>query len=533
MVETETKPNEPQKFGNIELNEDAEEELTIQLVAPGVQRNLEQEVILGFTINLLAYPIILLYFIITFIYVSRKVVPYQFIDERFHIEQTITYIKGRWTEWDPKITTPPGLYILGWVNYHMINPIFKSISTLTVLRLVNLLGGTVVLPLVVLRPLFLFNAIGFWPISIMCFPLMATYYYLYYTDVWSTIFILESLTLALTLPWGQTYSIWLSGIMAGLSCFFRQTNIIWNGLILVIVVERRAIISKQFTTHSLNNYLKLIITGIEDFKELVLPYFINFVGFFFYLVWNRSITLGDKSNHSAGLHLVQIFYCFMFILFFSVPIWFSRNFIKSYKLRCQRRPIRTIFELLAIMLIIRYFTKIHPFLLADNRHYTFYLFRRLINHKSRLIKYVLFSIIYHFSTFTYMELMRPNEMAFHPIIPLPIKDSIQLPIQLTHISWTALILCTIVTIVPSPLFEPRYYILPYLFWRIFITCNAEPIFKKLVPAGPNEIPVTISSTGRLLWELLWFMCINVFTLLVFIKHSFAWIDEPFLQRIIW
>lgn len=510
-----------------------EDELTTQLIAPGIQRNLEQEVITGFTVNILAYPVILLYFIITFTYLTRKVVPYQFIDEKFHIEQTITYIKGNWSQWDPKITTPPGLYVIGWVNYHILKPIFKSMSTLTILRIVNLIGGTIILPLVVLRPLFMFNAIGFWPVSLTCFPLMATYYYLYYTDVWSTILILESLSLAVTLPWGSKRSIWLSGIMAGLSCFFRQTNIIWNGFILVIVLERKAMISKQFTTHSFNNYLKLLITSIEEFNELVLPYFVNFVGFFIYLVWNRSITLGDKSNHSAGIHLVQIFYCFTFLLFFSVPIWLSRNFIRSYKIRCQLRPVRTFFELLLIMFVIRYFTIVHPFLLADNRHYTFYLFRRLIHSKSKLIKYGLFSIIYHFATFSYMGLMRPNEMVFHPIIPLPIKESIQLPIQLTHISWTALMLCTIVTIVPSPLFEPRYYILPYLFWRMFITCNAEPIFEELVPAQPNETPITISATGRLLWELLWFMAINVITLLVFIKHPFTWADEPFLQRIIW
>lgn len=87
--------------------------------------------------------------------------------------------------------------------------------------------------------------------------------------------------------------------------------------------------------------------------------------------------------------------------------------------------------------------------------------------------------IYHFSTFAYLEVMRPNQLTFHPITPLPIKEPVHLPIQLTHVSWTALITCTMVTIVPSPLFEPRYYILPYFFWRIFITCSCEPLIKDL------------------------------------------------------
>jgi hypothetical protein len=34
-------------------------------------------------------------------------------DEVFHIPQAQAYCKGRWGHWDDKITTPPGLYVLG------------------------------------------------------------------------------------------------------------------------------------------------------------------------------------------------------------------------------------------------------------------------------------------------------------------------------------------------------------------------------------------------------------------------------------
>jgi hypothetical protein len=32
-------------------------------------------------------------------------------DEPFHVPQAQAYCKGEWTTWDPKITTPPGLYV--------------------------------------------------------------------------------------------------------------------------------------------------------------------------------------------------------------------------------------------------------------------------------------------------------------------------------------------------------------------------------------------------------------------------------------
>ncbi|CCE61582.1 hypothetical protein TPHA_0A05070 [Tetrapisispora phaffii CBS 4417] len=519
--------NEEQSDGDNILGED-----TIQIIVPGIQRDLQTEVILGFVLNIIIYAFLLIYFSVTFWYLTTRVVPYLFIDEVFHVTQTIRYIKGDWFYWDPKITTPPGLYILGYLNYQIVK-MFTSWSTTTLLRLVNLIGGTVILPAVVLRPLFLFNAIGFWPITLISFPLMTTYYYLYYTDVWSTIFIMQSLNVIITLPLGENYSIWLSAFFAGISCLFRQTNIIWCGFIMVLAIERRAMIQKEFNTHNFNNYLKAFIYSVDEFKTVVLPYMINFILFFIYLLWNRSITLGDKSNHSVGIHLVQIFYCIFFITIFSLPLWLSKNFILGYLRRWNVKFIQSIFEIIGIIIIIRYFTKVHPFLLADNRHYTFYLFKKIIGNQRRLIKYGLMSLVYHFSIFTYVELMRTCELTFHPILPLPIKETITLPVQLTHISWTALILCTIVTLVPSPLFEPRYYIIPYYFWRIFVTCNAEPIIGDIQPPPTGLPPITIAATNRLLFEFLWFMLINIMTLIVFIKYEFSWYTEQFPQRIIW
>ena len=34
-------------------------------------------------------------------------------DEPFHVDQTAQYCRGNFTAWDPKITTLPGLYLLG------------------------------------------------------------------------------------------------------------------------------------------------------------------------------------------------------------------------------------------------------------------------------------------------------------------------------------------------------------------------------------------------------------------------------------
>ena len=40
-------------------------------------------------------------------------VQHPYMDEPFHVGQTQAYCAGRWSDWDDKITTLPGLYVTG------------------------------------------------------------------------------------------------------------------------------------------------------------------------------------------------------------------------------------------------------------------------------------------------------------------------------------------------------------------------------------------------------------------------------------
>jgi hypothetical protein len=55
-------------------------------------------------------------------------------DEPFHEKQTIAYCEGKWTEWDPKITTFPGLYEIFFFLFkkekiESVGTFFSSCST--------------------------------------------------------------------------------------------------------------------------------------------------------------------------------------------------------------------------------------------------------------------------------------------------------------------------------------------------------------------------------------------------------------------
>lgn len=76
-------------------------------------------------------------------------------DEPFHVPQTQRYCEGRWREWDPMITTLPGLYLLGGAAGRLHSSLFGLLAGVlppqpcgtTVLRAVNAAAALACLPL--------------------------------------------------------------------------------------------------------------------------------------------------------------------------------------------------------------------------------------------------------------------------------------------------------------------------------------------------------------------------------------------------
>jgi asparagine N-glycosylation enzyme membrane subunit Stt3 len=67
--------------------------------------------------NKITYSILFLTIALTFViqHWINQSVKERYIDEYFHIRMTEKYLKEHnFTYWDPKITTPPGLYLKGY-----------------------------------------------------------------------------------------------------------------------------------------------------------------------------------------------------------------------------------------------------------------------------------------------------------------------------------------------------------------------------------------------------------------------------------
>jgi len=182
----------------------------------------------------------------------NEVVPLPYLDEVFHVPQAQAYWAGQWSHWDPKITTPPGLYLFSTIFNairRVLNPDVEQ--TTEDLRFVNVFSLYVLLV-----ALYVWSAIARKDVNadnvlqrefnIILFPLLFFFSGLYYTDVFS------ALTVVLTyVCWsagevqGSTKWLWqiLHFLVGLISLATRQTNIFWvavylAGLQVVETVKR-------------------------------------------------------------------------------------------------------------------------------------------------------------------------------------------------------------------------------------------------------------------------------------------------------
>lgn len=172
----------------------------------------------------------------------NSTVPEPYLDEVFHVPQAQAYWAGNWTQWDPKLTTPPGLYVFS----HAFNSLSKAISrkepvqTTEDLRNVSaVLLWLLFVSLRVFRSLRRRDEMGgilYRELNIMLFPLFFFFSALYYTDLLSALTVMVSYIF-----WGLgqttvTSNMVLFRTMHFLSGLFalvtRQTNIFWVAIFL-------------------------------------------------------------------------------------------------------------------------------------------------------------------------------------------------------------------------------------------------------------------------------------------------------------
>ncbi|XP_006002490.1 dol-P-Glc:Glc(2)Man(9)GlcNAc(2)-PP-Dol alpha-1,2-glucosyltransferase [Latimeria chalumnae] len=437
-----------------------------------------------------------------------------YMDEVFHVPQAQKYCEGKFNQWDPMITTLPGLYLVsvgmikpaGWVTGWTENILCST----GFLRFTNLLFSTGNLYLLYLllckihqkdKAVSTFQRI-LSALALSSFPVLYFFTFLYYTDAGSTFFILFTYLMCL---YGQHKTAALLGFCAFM---FRQTNIIWVVFCAGSVVAQKLREvwkldwakkkEQKVTTETSVTEVKKVFQFLFEYmfcfnnlKTLVLliwPYMLLVIGFFAFLIVNKGIVVGDRSSHEACLNFPQLFYFFSFAMIFSFSHLLSVQRMKKFFHTVRRHPALYVILTTFSVLLVWKFTYVHKYLLADNRHYTFYVWKKIFQ-RHELIKYLLVPG-YIFAGWTFADMLKSKSVFWNLVF----------------------FVCLVAATVPQKLLEFRYFILPYLLYRL-------------------NIPVP--SVPKLLLELTLYSVVNLLTVYLFLSKTFHWPQNEDIQRFMW
>ncbi|KAF2718244.1 glycosyltransferase family 59 protein [Polychaeton citri CBS 116435] len=562
-----------------------------------------------------------------------------YLDEVFHVRQAQHYCRGNYDIWDPKITTPPGLYVISsyLANVWPFSDFGCNLSGLRLQSTFLMMALWVLLGIVDRAKAqrsdkeFATNVLAHSRANIALFPPLFFFSTLYYTDVASTFSVLAFHHYFVSSHYNRVPTWRRTPILVGLgllSLTFRQTNVFWIAVFPAVVTlafeidtghqeakmsmyqksggfgdgwtsitktswRFRVLFDPPVRDASLEDYGKTFVSMVActlsslttpqrflNVFDAMAPFIVLISSFIGFVVWNGGVVLGDKSNHVATLHLPQMLYIWPYIVFFSWPLVYSSLLVpplaivtkfttlaslESMLLFRRRHFLPRVRLLVAaisiVLLVINFNTVIHPFTLADNRHYTFYVFRLLI--RPRWMRY-LAAPVYVICGWACIQSLgaAPSDVPAAEAVAaatkasqdeaisdalvftkrnpksLPLPDGEGPATTIFAMIWLG---CTTLQLVTAPLVEPRYFILPWIFWRMHIPIRQR---RPLPATGDRSTPRSLLSRfkrrywdaydHRLHLETMWLLAINAATGYIFLSWTFNWRQEPGqIQRFMW
>lgn len=324
------------------------------------------------------------------------------------------------------------------------------------------------------------------------FPVLYFFTFLYYTDQGSTLMVLFTYWLSLN----ESHT--TAALTGAVAVCLRQTNVIWvafaAGNVLIKELGDEPGIENGVLQY-LNDVFFAIMQRLGSLVQKLFPYFLVGIGFCIFVIKNNGIVVGDHSSHQASFHFPQMFYFVSLTMFCSFPMFISLKSMKTAKdkLSVITSSKKTMFCSLiciaVLALLINKFTYVHEYLLADNRHYTFYIWRKIFQ-RHWIVKYLAIPCYIYGMFIIAHQLISRNSVLF---VILFIK-------------------CVALVTIPQKLLEFRYFIIPFLIFRLH---------------APLPSPLS------LLLEAALYITVNCLTVLLFLYKPFHWENSPDVQRFMW
>ncbi|MBE2204057.1 MAG: hypothetical protein IAE94_06955 [Chthoniobacterales bacterium] len=338
-------------------------------------------------------------------------------DEGYHLPQISGFLSGNF-EVSPHITVLP-------VYHAIMAGILKLIGAESVAeaRLVTFLGSA--------ASIWFFYLIvrRLWPeerylrtAQFVFLPILFPMHFLIYTDTWALAFVLIALERGLAgRPWQSAAAITVAVLM-------RQPNLVWAGMIWILLVWKSDSLETTFEAIKSHWY------------RTTLPFVLVFAGFGGFILFNHGIAVGDRNQHEIGFNPANLwFFGLCFFIFFlptcvgtllrfwkplrKNPIWAGAGFATGFSV---------------------FMATYHAAHQYNQASLWFYLRNRLLHWTSRIPAIKVLSFLPALIGLTSFVLGPLRERRFHVLIPV-----------------------SLASIAVMPLIEQRYYLVAFSMFLAF------------------------------------------------------------------
>ena len=294
---------------------------------------------------------------------------------------------------------------------------------------------------------------------------------LFYTETLAATFILSMVLFQCS----QKYK--LSAMFGLFSIFIRQTNVIWVFYVFVNVFF------EQLTLKNIRS-MKAIFDYFLQNTIKCTSYIFVLLLFICFIILNKGVAIGDRQAHQITIHLPQLFYFAFFVVIFNF-VTFIKDLIHIRKIHYSR----ALCSILVISLILYKNIQIHPYLLADNRHYTFYFWKYFGRLQSSQL---CLSSMAHFIS---MSLIHRRLASFNQnLIPL-----------ITYY------FCVTLSLALHSLIEIRYFFIPLILLKFQLRESARELMLQIIIS----------------------LLIHVFVMFIFVTKDIYWNNFENVQRLGW
>ena len=274
-------------------------------------------------------------------------------------------------------------------------------------------------------------------------PIQFMFAFLFYTDAAAVFWALATIGIALPQDQEELQLDWQSSIasaaIGAVAIAHRQTNVVWVAFAVLYGLWRRF-------PHPLCSRWRRRATQVFVW---LLPHVCLACMFLGFIVHNGGVVVGDSAHHRVAFHGAQLCYSsFMTaVLFFPVLIPSIRRLFFSGKSGRSQRSLVVVASLTIVAAALVWFgTHAHAFLLADNRHIPYLLWRRVLG-TSVWVRLALCPL-YALSAILLHDTLRHSSGSNVPTI-----------------LWGC---CSAAVLVPTPLWELRYATIPVIVFGLLL-----------------------------------------------------------------